>query len=940
MPAGTPQGSAQQGAAQAGSGPRQESCKFMGILALSNINVFDPRDLAGQLVARFPAYRGPTFDHVERPEEEAGPRESYWFRAGDVTAKISLIPAPILPTVLEAAVRTARDWPDAARYLSGHRAQAVVELFSPAGATIAGRVDAACMTLMLCAALADLTPAMGVYWKSGGTITEPDRFRQRRETLLDGDLPFDIMVQINRLRNAPFISTTGLRDLLGREMEFSAVGAPDSEVMERAYTACRQLVAHGDSLRDGEPIPFEGEAAIVPKALLEGAREDIPVWSLTFVERCADSVAADSEILARPFAGDAAPVPDAAPNGNAAPRRPMQQMPRGRPGGDKCEPGSFTAFLALEQPAAVGEAELIERMRTLFPQLQSRIETGTKQGESRAAGDPIVFSMGGRMMMIMFLDQPMPPGTMTVAARASRTWPDAEQQLAAHRANVIVHAGANTKDWNGALDSAQNVSVVSATLADMLPTIGIYWSEGWVVTKAGAFIQATEQVLARKYSGAAWFQFWFLDGPPTEGGEPTTAVLTTGLEPFFGWEIEFLPTALSPATTGQRLLGLIEYLLTNGPVLKDGDTMGVSYEEAIRIRFAKQGQRPGIPVVQLTLEKIDEMAAPFQGKQGGKPPAAGRDGAPQTGRGETGAGDNLGKFTTYIPLKQVAVADEDRFGEALKTRFPDLHAMLASGWRKVDISAFGERFAFDQDGHEVGIMFVSGPSRPDMVAPALRAGDAWPESEAELMGHQGCLVVHVEPLDDSWTGALNCARIVTAVSAVLAEIYPAIGVTWSEADTFTRADRFVEAAPMILTGKYAKAAWIRRWTSMDSSSSPGQRTVAMGTVGLAAFIGREIEFVPARVDPGIIVKRLLGAVQYVLTRGPVLKHGGALKVSETERLRIHLADEGVTPGEPVYRLKLEMAEDNAPTADNGPATAVSKGKDEEKRPRFGRRVIN
>ena len=883
----------------------------MGILALANPVVLDPRDIIDRMQRRFPSYKGPS---LEAGEIDAHDRVRYGgcqFRIGEMHANIGAIPAPIFPTVLDPAVRSATDWPDAGRQLSRHRAQLIVEVLSPSGGTVVGRLDAACMAMMLCSVLADLTPVLGIYWKSAGTITEPERFQDRSGGLLSGDFPFDIWIQINRPRDSLFRSTTGLRDILGREMEFKAAGLSEAEVLLRAHTAGRQLIAHGDELQDSQQIPYDDDEDIWPLALLEGEREDIPVWSLTF--KASDGAAGRPIAGPRaPFSGGVASAP-AADSGSAHSRPSPAggssggtiQMPRGRPGGDKCEPGSFTAFLVLETPAAVGQAELLERMGQQFPQLQSRIKSLAPGGEPRAPDAPMIFFMGDSMMTVMFIDQPMPPGTLSIAARASRTWPGGEAVLVAHRAHVIIHARSGGKDWAGALNCAQNVSAVSAALAGMLPTIGVYWSAGWAVSKPDEFIGNTGQVLAGKYSAADWFQFWYLDGPPTDRGEPTIAVLTTGLEPFFGREIEFLPAALPPGTIAHRLLGVIEYLLTNGPVLNDGDTLGVSYDEAIRVRYAAQGQRPGIPVIQLTLEQIDQKVPPKQGA--GDRPLHEAQTAPSDGGLATGSGDDLKKFTTHIPLKQVASVEEEQFNECLKARFPDFHAKVTSGWRKPDISAIGERVAFDMDGHEVGIMFVNRPSRPDMVAPALRAGSGWPGAEQDLVGHQGCVIVHVEPLGKDWAAALSCARIVTAVSAVLAELLPAIGVVWNEGETFTKAPVFAESASRVLSGQYSKANWFRHWVAADPDLPEAERMIAMGTIGLKAILGREIEFTPVRVPPPIMAKRLLGAVQYLLTKGPVFKDGSVLRVGETDRIRVRHGDTGTALGVPVYLLTLETA---------------------------------
>ena len=91
---------------------------------------------------------------------------------------------------------------------------------------------------------------------------------------------------------------------------------------------------------------------------------------------------------------------------------------------------------------------------------------------------------------------------------------------------------------------------------------------------------------------------------PTEKGEPTLAAVTKGLQAFVGREIEFQPSTLPPVTIADRVIGTSLYLLSRGPVLQDGNTLGVSAQERIRVVFAKQGRRAGVPVAKLTLEHL------------------------------------------------------------------------------------------------------------------------------------------------------------------------------------------------------------------------------------------------------------------------------------------------------------------------------------------------
>ena len=126
-----------------------------------------------------------------------------------------------------------------------------------------------------------------------------------------------------------------------------------------------------------------------------------------------------------------------------------------------------------------------------------------------------------------------------------------------------------------------------------------------------------------------WTRISFLRGAPVPGGTPTVAAFTTGLAAFIGREIEFQPAPLQPVEVAQRLVGLCQYLIVNGPVIRDGETVGLSEREKIRVRHAPAGQRPGVPVLLMSLEVADPAVS---GPQTARPCGPGSSGGGDSGR--------------------------------------------------------------------------------------------------------------------------------------------------------------------------------------------------------------------------------------------------------------------------------------------------------------------
>ena len=268
------------------------------------------------------------------------------------------------------------------------------------------------------------------------------------------------------------------------------------------------------------------------------------------------------------------------------------------------------AMLALEQPSLVRAEKLIEVLLQNLPGLPvapSAIEPRRQPGE--LASESYLLDVGGTVITVMFLDQPTPPGTYDFAVKYSLHWPDAATQLQREKSHAIVATLSEPTDFAGAVQSATLVTLVSAAVAALTPCIGVYWATGETVTERDGFIEAAARLTNGQFPIETWVQLALFAGEPAQPGETTVAAVTTGLSTFGIREIEFQPTALPPATLASRLIGAIQYLLTEGPVFKSGDTFGVNESESIRVSIEASSRRVGSQVYALKLEHIDKATA-------------------------------------------------------------------------------------------------------------------------------------------------------------------------------------------------------------------------------------------------------------------------------------------------------------------------------------------
>jgi hypothetical protein len=256
----------------------------------------------------------------------------------------------------------------------------------------------------------------------------------------------------------------------------------------------------------------------------------------------------------------------------------------------------FMAMMALTEPKAVSAAALIAAVRKLYPRYQASL---TSLPGEPSVGAPLLIQTDGLTVTVLFLDQPMPADTMQSAIEIDKLWPEAAGKLKEHRAHAIVSHLEGAATQAEAILAAATVKVITAALSSLTPAIGIYWASGDTVTEAAAFRKATTNLVAGNLPVEVWAQMRWLDGPPTSKGERTLAVMTTGLLPFIGREIEFYPSTWSPFKISEYLISLTQYLLKNGLVIGDNESFGFTDDTQVGVRHLNHGQRTGIPILAL-----------------------------------------------------------------------------------------------------------------------------------------------------------------------------------------------------------------------------------------------------------------------------------------------------------------------------------------------------
>jgi len=249
----------------------------------------------------------------------------------------------------------------------------------------------------------------------------------------------------------------------------------------------------------------------------------------------------------------------------------------------------FIAYVALSEAARVSGPTVAARLSEGFPAWAGTAQAIDAPG---AGGGQAGFLLviGERKLLVSFIDAPLPADCFQDDMH-QRFWPGWEAAARAQRAHVIVANLDTAADAPGKVQSAALVFATAATLCELLPvTLGVSWAAAALFIAPESFRQAAQAMRPDQLPVSDIIKpRWYRDGQ-------APGLLTMGLAPFVGREIDHPPTGEKPGELYNRMLNLALYLMRSGPVIGDGDTVGQTPTQRIVVRF---GERGGMPTYRL-----------------------------------------------------------------------------------------------------------------------------------------------------------------------------------------------------------------------------------------------------------------------------------------------------------------------------------------------------
>jgi len=216
--------------------------------------------------------------------------------------------------------------------------------------------------------------------------------------------------------------------------------------------------------------------------------------------------------------------------------------------------------------------------------------TGSMPTAGQVANGILTFDLADDIAALAPMPAPYPWSDLQGPCATSWMWPPhtPAMGLQRHRTHVLVTMVGGKRD---AITRRLAMTQLTAMGARQKGVMGVYWPEATMVHYPKVFIDMAQ---AAKSPQAPPLFLW-LDLRVFRNPDATVGLFTTGMRPLGHMEIEIPAIAMQPAELRNWTLNVASYLLENGPVLKDGHTIGMTAEQRIRVRHAaSQFNRPGL----------------------------------------------------------------------------------------------------------------------------------------------------------------------------------------------------------------------------------------------------------------------------------------------------------------------------------------------------------
>jgi Domain of unknown function (DUF4261) len=228
------------------------------------------------------------------------------------------------------------------------------------------------------------------------------------------------------------------------------------------------------------------------------------------------------------------------------------------------------AFVLMTEASAMSLSDLQKEISNHWPAISATELRDNEDG-------PLSFQWDDATVFLQMIKAPFPWSDLEGPCATSILWPKAKDELEDHKAHCLVTIMGELSPMEM---SARLTQATAIALAACPNSVGVYWGNSTMVISKPMFRDFAIDVLPQETPYLLWVDFRVGAGNPSG-----TSGFTTGMEALGHMEFEAENVPESVSDVRDRLHNLVSYLLEQGPVINDGDTIGRDENEKIRVCY-------------------------------------------------------------------------------------------------------------------------------------------------------------------------------------------------------------------------------------------------------------------------------------------------------------------------------------------------------------------
>lgn len=247
----------------------------------------------------------------------------------------------------------------------------------------------------------------------------------------------------------------------------------------------------------------------------------------------------------------------------------------------------WLALVALSEEQAPTAASVAAHLAERFPEAAPLVATSeTERG--------VTFTYGQATGNFTLVDRPIPWPQIEGPCEVAWYWPEAADVMRSHRSHLFLTLLDNAKD---PINRAMNLTRLTTALAAATPAVGLVWGPSSQVHKPADFAKLAAKMTKEDLPLHLWIDFRVV-----QENDGTFGLFTTGMQALGHREFEVPRFLGDPQELAGAVYNVTHYVLDNGPILKDGEAVGLPDEKQVNVRIEPSQIDPSQEVIRLDFE--------------------------------------------------------------------------------------------------------------------------------------------------------------------------------------------------------------------------------------------------------------------------------------------------------------------------------------------------